>query len=282
MSTRTTALGAFLRARRALLRPEDVGFPRDLARRVEGLRREEVAHLAGISLEYYVRLEQGRNHQLSEQVLSSLARALRLDEDATTYFYRLALPSPISLIGAAIRKPVSPIIRALVRQWSGTPAYVFDRNQDVLFANDLATALSPGYVVPGNNLVSSLFSASAEGRSNLLWRETARASVAALRFQGDPSDPRLQEIVGALSMQDSDFRQLWARHEASPLSGGTTPNHVEGFGRVNVRWQVLDVPEGNFMNVNVADVGSPAAAAIDFLARGLRVNDAETAGQLVS
>ena len=267
MPVTRTVLAEYLRARRGALKPEDVGYPRDPKRRVQGLRREEVAQLAGISLEYYVRLEQGRDHQISEQVLASLARALRLDDNGRTYFYRLALPSPRIRHGG-----VSDTVLQLLDQWSGTPAYLFDRNQDILVANDLAAALSPGYVVPGNNLTLMLFDADASVRSTPGWRATARASVAALRFSGDPDDPRLQEIVGTLSVRDQEFRRMWADHEVHPLIAGVSTNVVEGFGAFELRWQILDVPNGDYMNVRLADPGSHAAAALRHLAAGLRPN----------
>jgi len=270
MPVTRTALAEYLRARRGSLTPEDVGYPRDSNRRVQGLRREEVAQLAGISLEYYVRLEQGRDHQISEQVLSSLSRALRLDENGRTYFYRLALPSPRSAVGSSQQRRVSETVLQLLEQWSGTPAYLFDRNQDIIVANDLAAALSPGYVVPGNNLALMLFDADGAMRASTHWRATARASVAALRFSGDPDDPRLQEIVGTLSVRDQEFRRMWASHEVHPLVGGVSSNYVEGFGPIDLRWQILDVPDGNYMNVRLADAGSHAAAALRHLAAELR------------
>jgi len=270
MPVTRTALADYLRARRGSLLPEDVGYPRDSNRRVRGLRREEVAQLAGISLEYYVRLEQGRDHQISEQVLSSLARALQLDDNGRTYFYRLALPSPRAAADTTARKPVSETVLQLLEQWSSTPAYLFDRNQDIIMANDLAAALSPGYMVPGNNLPLMLFGADSAMRAGDYWRANARASVAALRYSGDPDDPRLQEIVGTLSVRDHDFRRMWADHEVHPLVGGVSPNYVEGFGLIEFRWQILDVPDGNYMNVRLADPDSLAGAALRHLASELR------------
>ena len=270
MPVTRTVLAEYLRARRGSLMPEDVGYPRDANRRVRGLRREEVAQLAGISLEYYVRLEQGRDHQISEQVLSSLARALQLDDNGRTYFYRLALPMPRPTPDSATRPVVSETVLRLLEQWSGTPAFLFDRNQDILVANDLAAALSPGFVVPGNNLTVMLFDADSATRASGTWCATARASVAALRFHGDPDDPRLREIVGTLSVRDHDFRRMWADHEVHPLVGGVSSNHVDGFGTIELRWQVLNVPDGNYMNVRLADPESRAGAALRHLAAELR------------
>jgi transcriptional regulator with XRE-family HTH domain len=270
-----SALAGYLRARRVTLQPEDVGYPHDERRRVPGLRREEVAALAGISLEYYVRIEQGRYNQISDQVLASLARALKLDDDGRAYLYRLAFPFPHPADGPAAAPVVGAAVRRLLEQVTDTPAYVFDRNLDILVVNDLATMLSPGYVEPGNNLVLMLFATAPSGRTHELWQSTARASVAALRFHGDPDDPRMREIVGALSIRDRDFRTIWAEHEARPLSGGVAPNYVDGFGWIELPWQVLDVPTGHFMNVSLAPPGTLAGAAIRHLATrlGSRAHD---------
>jgi transcriptional regulator with XRE-family HTH domain len=118
------------------------------------LRREEVATLAGISPDYYLRIEQGRDHTLSDQVLASLARALRLNELETRYLIRLARPELHAL--AAEPRPLSPAVVTLLDQWSHTPAYVFDRNLDVLAANQLMLDLAPAIVAPGTNLVETV------------------------------------------------------------------------------------------------------------------------------
>src|ERR1700751_355338 len=123
-------LAAFLRARRELLKPADVGLPDSERRRVDGLRREEVAMLAGISAEYYLRLEQGRDHQPSDQVLEGLARALQLDDDAATYLGELARPQP-----RRRRRPVrdrcDPAVQALIDGWPVTAAFVASRNMTI-------------------------------------------------------------------------------------------------------------------------------------------------------
>jgi len=268
MSAQRSALADYLRARRALLTPEDIGRSTEPGRRVKGLRRQEVAERAGISLEYYIRLEQGQKHQVSDQVLASLARALKLDESGRAYLYRLALPSPVTALPAPRR--IGSLVQKLVEQWSATPAYIFDRNQDLVFVNDLAAVLSPGFAEVGNNLVLMLFDAPAEKRAEENWQSSARATVAALRFHGDPSDPRLQEIVGTLSVRDRDFRQIWATHEARPLTSGLAPNFVAGFGWVDLPWQILEVPGGHFLNVNVAEPGTPAGDAIRHVATRLQ------------
>ena len=155
------ALATFLRAGRDLLKPADVGLAEGERRRVAGLRREEVAMLAGISAEYYLRLEQGRERQPSDQVLEGLAGALQLGDDATQYMRNLARPAPRRRRRASAEK-VEPGLQTLIDSWHLTPAYVQSRHMTVLIANPMARALSP-YFAPGrgarphtNNRLSQL------------------------------------------------------------------------------------------------------------------------------
>jgi transcriptional regulator with XRE-family HTH domain len=267
MSPQTNRFSQYLKARREQLKPEDVGFPRDPDRRVKGLKREEVAILAGISPEYYTRLEQGRSYQLSEQVLSGLTRALKLDSYAAAYFYRLALPE--APVQAVARTPViDDQVRQLVAGWSDVPVCIFDRNQDVLLLNNLMQALFPR-IVPGSNTVMTAFSMAPEYRATPQWRALARGVVGALRFYGDPADPRLHEIVGELSIREPVFRTLWAEYDAVPLDSGVVPANVPGFGLVDFPWQNLRLANGLFMGVWAAAPGSPAEEVIDLHRRQL-------------
>src|SRR6476660_3757194 len=134
-------LAGFLRARRELLKPGDVGLPESERRRVEGLRREEVAMLAGISTEYYLRLEQGRDHQPSDQVLDGLARALQLDEDAGSYLRELARPAPRRR-GRLVPERFDQTVQTLIDSWPLTPTFVVNRNMTILASNRIARALS--------------------------------------------------------------------------------------------------------------------------------------------
>jgi transcriptional regulator with XRE-family HTH domain len=154
---RENLIGEYLRARRELVRPEHVGLP-DLAsrRRVPGLRREEVAMLAGVSTDYYVRLEQGRDQHPSQQVLDALARALQLDDDAAAHLGRLATPPARRRRKSPRPEKVPAGILQLIESWSQTPALVQGRYMDVLAVNPLATALAP-YYVAGANIVRAAF-----------------------------------------------------------------------------------------------------------------------------
>ncbi|MET8975293.1 helix-turn-helix transcriptional regulator [Streptomyces sp. NPDC004539] len=204
------ALGEFLRARRALVRPEDVGLPGGGLRRVPGLRREEVALLAGISADYYLRLEQGRDRNPSAQVLEALARVLRLDANTTAYLLGLTRPRARTGRPAAERVPDS--LRQLLGTWDRHPAYVQNRLTDVLAANPMAVALSPKYR-PGGNLLRSLFLSPADRENHHDWELITEEAVAVLRARTDADDPRLHALVEELSRGSDRFRTLWARHQ---------------------------------------------------------------------
>jgi transcriptional regulator with XRE-family HTH domain len=222
----TNALGEFLRARREQVRPEDVGIRRVGLRRVPGLRREEVAMLAGISSDYYLRLEQGRDRNPSVQVLDALADVLRLDEDATVYLIGLAQERP-----RAVPKPrqrpkieqVPPSILELINGWTDNPAYVQNKYSDVLAVNALGQAIMPNVRV-GVNLLTEVFLDSAQRTFHRDWEDLTEEAVAVLRAElgSDVDDPRLVELVGDLSVRSERFRQLWARHDVRPRRGRTS------------------------------------------------------------
>jgi transcriptional regulator with XRE-family HTH domain len=275
VSSHSDRFAQYLKARRAQVKPEDVGFPPDPGRRLQGLKRTEVAELAGISAEYYTRLEQGQGHQPSEQVLAGLTRALKLNADAAAYFYRLALPEP-PVAGQRVATTVTEPVRRIIEQWSDVPVYVYDRNQDIMMANDLASALFPA-IVAGSNAVQIAFGMAAKLRDTPQWKTLARTVVAALRFHGDPADPRLQEIVGDLSVHEPLFRTIWADYDAVPLTSGTVPAYVDGFGVVDFPWQNLRVPGGLFIGVWPAPPGTAAFTVLEHLRSKLRgLGDAES------
>ena len=265
MEARRSELGQYLRARRALVQPEDVGLPREPGRRVDGLRREEVAELAGISAEYYLRLERGRDHQPSDQVLAALARALRLHDEAAAYMRRLAHAERRRTPSAA-PPGVDDSIRALLSQWAHTPAFVMDRNQDIVLSNALASALGPVYMEPGANLVLQIFSAASREHA-ADWEGTAHRVVAALRLHAEPEDPRLQEIVGTLTLQDPDFPRIWARHDVAIQRTGVSRHWIDPIGWVEFHWQNLAIPGSSHVLVTFwVDPGTPEAAAVAYLA----------------
>ena len=221
------ALGEFLRARRELVRPEDVGVLPTGLRRVPGLRREEVAMLAGISTDYYLRLEQGRDRTPSASVVDALADVLRLDEDATAYLRNLTRPkSRRRARPKSERVPLS--IQQLLRTLT-VPAFVQNKYTDVLAANPLAVALSP-HLAPGSNRLRSLFTDPEAQRIHPDWDQGTADVVAQLRavIGDDTDDPRLAELIGELSLTSERFRKLWARHDIRRRQSATTRlNHPQ-------------------------------------------------------
>jgi transcriptional regulator with XRE-family HTH domain len=218
-------LGGYLRARRALVTPEQAGIPAGGNRRVPGLRREEVAMLAGISGDYYLRLERGRDKNPSEQVLSSLARVLRLDELEQEYLLSLARQRPRT---RPRRKPER--VPARLHQLLAAvqvPAFVEGRAFDVLASNELAVAFSPR-LRPGYNRLRSLLLDPEERAFQENWTRSTEGFIAAFRKSvgEDIDNPRFVELVGELALASERFRTLWARHDVRGLDGGTaTVNH---------------------------------------------------------
>ncbi|WP_252786446.1 helix-turn-helix transcriptional regulator [Actinoallomurus rhizosphaericola] len=218
-------LGEFLRARRGRIRPADVGLPSDENRRVPGLRREEVALLAGISADYYLRLEQGRNRNPSVAVLESLARALDLDHAGVEHLMRLAAPRPPS----ARRRPRRPTVPATIRllvESLNLPAFVEDCHFDVLAANRLAMMLSPNFQIGHNRLLSTFLDP--EERTLFPdWDAMTADMVAAFRTSvaDAADDARTIELVGELSLRSQRFRELWGRHDVQSRVG-TRPSRL--------------------------------------------------------
>jgi transcriptional regulator with XRE-family HTH domain len=210
MATEANALGDYLRARRQQVRPEDVGLIPGARRRVVGLRREELAMLAGISAEYYLRLEVGRDKHPSAQVLDSLARALRLDAKATQYLQQLvAAPGGHTSDLEARAYALAEVIDEFLM-----PAILANRYQDVLAANPLARALSPGFT-PGQNFLRWRLLDPTARELYVDWDEATELAVSGLRELAGPcpNDARMQAFVAELSSESARFRELWSRAE---------------------------------------------------------------------
>jgi transcriptional regulator with XRE-family HTH domain len=215
----TNQLGAYLRARRELIGPEAVGLRQTGLRRVPGLRREEVAMLAGISADYYLRLEQGRDRNPSVQVLEALAQVLQLDATGTEYLLHLAAAQPRRRRHRPRRETVPEGISSLLTTIA-LPAFVESRCFDVLAANPMAAALSPRLVAGGNRL-RDVFLDPAERALYPDWPRTAAGLVAGFRSSvgTDTDDPRFIELVGELSLASETFGELWARHDVLRREG---------------------------------------------------------------
>jgi transcriptional regulator with XRE-family HTH domain len=263
-------IGEYLRARRELVDPEEAGIPNlSSRRRVPGLRREEVAMLAGVSSDYYVRLEQGRDQHPSQQVLNALARALQLDDDATVHLHRLAT-APTRRRRRSPRPERAPAgIVQLIASWDETPAYVQGRYMDVLAANPLATALAP-YYLKGENLVRAAFLDLRLRDMYEDWERIAETTVAGLRALVGPDvdDPRLNELVGELSVRSERFREIWARHDARPKRSGTIRMDHPQVGPLKLSYEKLPIPDtdGQTLVAYHAEPASPSAQALALLA----------------
>jgi transcriptional regulator with XRE-family HTH domain len=211
-------LGRFVRAQRDRLAPADVGLLDVGRRRVAGLRREEVALLAGISVDYYVRLEQGREPHPSVQVLEALASALRLTDDARDHLMRLAGAAP-----PARRVPVKEVVDAALRhmleQWASQPALVLGRAYDVLATNDLAEQLFSGFPV-SRNLLVELFLDDDAITFYADWEHAARSAIAGWRHRMGiwPGDPRFAEIRDMLLAGSPEFARLWGENRVQGKS----------------------------------------------------------------
>jgi transcriptional regulator with XRE-family HTH domain len=261
---RTNPLGSYLRARRALVTPEQAGVSAGGNRRVPGLRREEVALLAGISADYYLRLERGRDRSPSPQVLESLARVLCLDEFEQEYLLGLAAPRPRT---QRRRKPER--VPARLNQLLASvqvPAFVEGRAFDVLASNRLAVALSPR-LQPGYNRLRSLVLDPEEQAFQQDWMRSIEGFIAAFRRSaGDGTDnPRFVELVGELALSSERFRTLWARHDVRGLEGGTTTVNHPVVGELRLHRDKLPVDD-LLLVLYYADQGSASDEKLRLLA----------------
>jgi transcriptional regulator with XRE-family HTH domain len=265
VAARSNALGDYLRARRGQVRPEDVGLIAGARRRVRGLRREELATLAGISSEYYLRLEQGRDKNPSAQILDALARALQLDIKGTEYLHQLASPT-----GGRREQPDLEIASdgtdELINQLS-MPAIMASRCQDVLAANPVARALSPGFT-PGRNFLRWRLLDPAARDFFVDWDEATDVAVSGLREAAgsDPDDLRLRALIDELSSASARFRELWARAEVGYRPDVVHMRHPD-VGELYLHPNRFNIPHsaGQHMLTYRAEPGSDSAAALEAL-----------------
>lgn len=264
MAAKANALSDFLRARREQVRPEDVGLVGGARRRVAGLRREELALLAGISSDYYLRLEQGRDTHPSAQVLDALARALRLDVKATEYLHQLASPA-VGSRGAA-GADATDGLEELIDQFP-MPTIVASRCLDVLAANPVARALSPGFA-PGQNFLRWRLFEPAARELYVDWDEATDVAVSGLRevAGSDPDDPRLRSLIDELSATSERFRELWARADVGYRVGVLHMRHPK-VGDLYLHRNRFNIPHsgGQHMLTYRAEPGSESARALDAL-----------------
>ncbi|PWH05077.1 transcriptional regulator [Brachybacterium endophyticum] len=271
----TTELREFLVARRGRVRPEETGLPAfGTNRRVAGLRREEVALLAGISVEYYTRLERGRVGSVSEEVLDGVARALQLGEIETEHLHRL-----VRATGARPRRPASstprtPTLSATVRRMLDmlpAPAFVRNGRFDVVAANSLGRALySPVFDamrVPNTARFTFLVPAAEQFFVDL--PAVQRSSVSYLHGEAgrDPFNKELQDLIGELSTRSERFRELWAVQDVGVHRAGTKHLRHPLVGEMELDYEAFELPAspGLRLNVYTAAPGTPAADALEVL-----------------
>jgi transcriptional regulator with XRE-family HTH domain len=267
MTDDANQLGEFLRARRELVTPDQAGIPVLGQRRVPGLRREEVAMLAGISAEYYLRLEQGRDRNPSVQVLESIGRVLMLDDVTRDYLLGLVVEKPRVTRRRHRREVVPPSLARFVVALP-FPAFVEGRYLDVLASNPLAVALSPRLAVGGNRL-RDVFLDPAERDMFPYWELAASGLVAGFRqsIGTDTEDPRFVELVGELSIASPLFRQIWARHDVGVRRGAQMILEHPQLGELRVDREKLAVAgtEGMMLVVYHPEPGTEAADKLALL-----------------
>lgn len=266
-------LREFLRTRRARIAPHEVGLPASMGlRRVPGLRREEVAMLAGISVEYYERLERGRAQRPSASVLDAIARVLRLNSVERDHLYALAGPSRTKQVATSAPQLRTGLRRAL-DAITDVPALILGPRQDLIAINDLGTAFYAGLdlLPPGQrNMVRYLFTVDGARELYHDWAATARTIVSELRRYAGiyPHDPKLAELVGDLAVRDPDFRRWWAEHDVHLRDHGSKRYHHPVVGELELGYEAL-TPVGEpdlTLGTHTVEPRSPSAEALALLA----------------
>ncbi|MBX0301106.1 helix-turn-helix transcriptional regulator [Cryobacterium sp. 1639] len=261
-----TEMGAFLKARRGQVQPGDVGIGTLPGRRVTGLRREEVAMLAGVSVDYYTRLEQGRERNPSPAVLNAIAGALDLDADRREHLFRLAGLVPTTR--TPVRDTVDESLLELLAAWPHTPAIIINRHLDILATNDLADALYSGFAETGN-LAMMTFVDPAGREFFTDWERATETCVANLRraLGHASTHERVQELVATLHHASAEFRMLWARHDVRGKTHDAKAFRHPDVGLVELDYNAFDIRSapGQQLIVYKAITGTPSADKLRLL-----------------
>jgi transcriptional regulator with XRE-family HTH domain len=262
-------LGDYLRARRELLHPADVGLPEGHGpRRVAGLRRSEVALLAGISTEYYIKLEQGQEANPTDQVLDSLSSALMLDATAKSYLHSLArlVETPVYPVSA----PVVERTRWLIDSWPTTAAMILDSHNDILATNALMRALIPGFSVGRNALGAQLLDPTMR-ELYVEWEGLSARSIGLFRsLSGPHPDERSRQLIAQLTRDSPRFRALWERHDIIGMTEGTHPMRHPVVGALSLHYAHLPLTGSGGCSIFLyyAEPGTPSEESLADLARG--------------
>jgi hypothetical protein len=280
----------FLTSRRARITPERAGLPAYGGhRRVAGLRREEVALLAGVSVDYYTRLERGHAHGASDSVLEALSRALQLDEAEHAHLFDLVHAASTGTGSRAARRParqqVRPSVQRIIDSMTTTPAYVRNGRMDILAANRLGRALfSPVLTSPAQpaNTARFLFLDPGAAQFYVNWERHAQDTVAILRTEAgrNPHDKALSGLVGELSTRSEIFRTWWAAHNVRFHRSGVKQLHHPVVGDLSLAFEALDLAADAGLRISAytAEPGSPSEDALNLLASwAATLDQAETA-----
>ncbi len=267
----------FLVSRRARITPEQAGLSAyGSNRRVKGLRREEVAMLAGISAEYYVRLERGNVRGVSEDVLDGIARGLQLDEADRMHLFDLARAANATPHGRTARRPtqdrVRPVVQRILDALVGVPAFVQNERLDVLAANQLGEAFyAPHFDDPARPVNGARFVFLNPRAKEFFvdWDTIANDAVGILRAAAgrDPYDKRLSDLIGELSTRSEEFRVRWAAHHVRLHRTGVKRFHHPVVGELTLDFEMLDLPgDGQKILLYSAEPGSRSQEALQLLA----------------
>ncbi|MEK0157211.1 helix-turn-helix transcriptional regulator [Arthrobacter oryzae] len=266
----------FLTSRRARITPEEAGLPvYGGNRRVTGLRREEVAMLAGMSIDYYIRLERGNLSGASDSVLEALGRALKLDDAETAHLFDLARAATASPRVRRKRSPltVRPSVQRVIDAITAAPAWVRNDRGDVLASNELGRALyldmmTEGPTPPNSARFTFLNPKAREFFSD--WERAADDVVAVLRSTAgkNPYDKDLTDLIGELSTRSEEFRTRWARHDVKYHRAGRKRLHHPIVGDLDLGFEALEFPADPGLRINVytADPQTPSEDALKLLA----------------
>lgn len=267
-------LSEFLRSRRARLQPEDVGLPQlGRHRRVPGLRREELAQLAGVSVAYYTRLEQGNGRNVSTEVLDAIARALRLSDAERDHLTHLAKPKQKKHRRMGRPQQLRPAVQHLMDAMEGVPAYVVGRRLDILGWNRMARALLGDLAAlpPQERNVARLVFLDPNARDLYVdWECKATEVVSVLRMYAGCSadDPQLPGLIGELSVRSEEFRKLWAAHTVQDKGHGTKRLHHPLVGEMTLAYETMKLPDDHDLSLVTyhAEPGTRSAESLRLLA----------------
>lgn len=268
---RRAELTGFLRSRRARLQPEAMGLVTSGQRRVSGLRREEAAQLAGVSVDYYIRLEQGRAGWPSDQVLGSVSRALRLSPEEEDHLFRLARPT--TAIHPVRQDPVRAQIRTLLGSMDGLPAFVINGRMDFLACNDLASRLVADCAstpATRDNVARMIFTDPFAPEYFVDWETVAREAGGHLRLAAGrmPTNQDFLDLIDELNEASPRFRVIWGAHDVLQKSHGWKRLRHPVIGEVTYRYETLTLPTDSdqMLVTYTAEPGSESEAALKRLA----------------